>query len=205
MTTRTPALTALALAAALTLAGCTSAAPEPENTSHSDHGTNAPAAEFNDADVMFATMMIPHHEQAIEMSDIMLSKDGVDPQVAELAQEIKDAQGPEIELQQGWLQEWGADDASMGGMDHGDMDHGDMSEMDGMLSEEELTELQAADGPTASKLFLEQMIAHHEGAVEMAETEVAEGKNADATALAQEIIDAQNSEIDRMKTMLESR
>lgn len=200
MKNRIPAIAGLAVAASLALAGCTATAPEPADTSdhggsHGSSSTSTPAAEFNDADVMFASMMIPHHEQAIEMSDIMLNKEGVDPQVAELAQEIKDAQGPEIELQQGWLKEWGADD-SMDGMDHGGMD--------GMLSEEELSELEAADGPAASKLFLEQMIAHHEGAVEMAETEVAEGKNPDALALAQEIIDAQNAEIDRMKSLLET-
>lgn len=200
MKNRIPAIAGLAVAASLALAGCTATAPEPADTSdhggsHGSSNTSTPAAEFNDADVMFASMMIPHHEQAIEMSDIMLNKEGVEPQVAELAQEIKDAQGPEIELQQAWLKEWGADD-SMDGMDHGGMD--------GMLSEEELSELEAADGPAASKLFLEQMIAHHEGAVEMAETEVAEGKNPDALALAQEIIDAQNAEIDRMKSLLET-
>lgn len=199
MKTRSPAIAGLALAATLTLTGCASSAPEPGNAAHSNHGATAPAAAFNDADVMFATMMIPHHEQAIEMSDIMLNKDGVDPQVTELAREIKDAQGPEITLQQGWLKAWGADAASMSGMDHGSMGHGEMA---GMLTDEQLANLEAADGRTASKLFLEQMIAHHEGAVAMAQTEVADGKNADATALAQKIIDAQNGEISRMKSIL---
>jgi uncharacterized protein (DUF305 family) len=196
MKTRIPALAGLALAATLTLAGCTSTAPEPGDASAPGSTLSASASAFNDADVMFATMMIPHHEQAIEMSDIILTKDGVDPEVLELAQEIKDAQGPEIELQQGWLDSWGAS-ASMHGMDHGGM-----GGMDGMLSPEELAELTTADGPTASRMFLEQMIAHHEGAVEMAEAEITDGLNGEATALAQDIITAQNDEIDRMRDML---
>ncbi|TDT31038.1 DUF305 domain-containing protein [Naumannella halotolerans] len=196
MKTRIPALAGLALAATLALAGCTSTTPEPGDESAPESTLSSNAAEFNDADVMFATMMIPHHEQAIEMSDIILTKDGVDPEVLELAQEIKDAQGPEIKLQQGWLESWGAS-ASMHGMDHSGM-----GGMDGMLSPEELAELGAADGPTASRMFLEQMIAHHEGAVEMAEVEVTDGLNGEATALAQDIITAQNDEIDRMRDML---
>ncbi|WP_234714477.1 DUF305 domain-containing protein, partial [Mycobacterium tuberculosis] len=58
---------------------------------------------------MFVTMMIPHHEQAIEMSDILLAKDGADPRVVELAEQIKAAQGPEIDKMLGWLEDWGVE------------------------------------------------------------------------------------------------
>ncbi len=190
---------AVALTAVLALVGCTSGTTDEESAPDSN-SASAPAADFNDADVMFATMMIPHHEQAIEMSDIVLDKDDADPAVAELAQEIKDAQGPEIEQLEGWLNEWGVDPDEAGGTGHGD--HGGM---DGMLSEEDLAELEAATGPEASTLFLEQMIEHHEGAVDMAQTQIDDGQNRDAIALAQEIVDTQNSEIEQMSQMLEDR
>ena len=114
---------------------------------------------------------------------------------ADLAQRIKDAQGPEIDRMNSWLETWGASD--MSGMDHG-------ASMDGMLSEEDLQALEAADGPTASKLFLQQMIEHHEGAVKMAETQLSEGKNPDALELAQQIIDAQTVEIQEMRDLLDT-
>lgn len=75
--------------------------------------TSAPAtsaaasADFNDADAMFAQKMIPHHAQAVEMSDIILAKEGVPAEVTDLATRIKAAQGPEIEKMTGWLQSWG--------------------------------------------------------------------------------------------------
>jgi len=139
-------------------------------------------------------MMIVHHEQAIEMSDIIIAKDGVDPAVTQLALRIKEAQGPEIDRMNDWLEAWGASGSDMGGMDHGDS-------MGGMMSEEDMAALEAADGPTASSLFLEQMIEHHEGAVEMAEEQVENGQNGEAVELAQQIIEAQRAEIQEMQEM----
>lgn len=193
MKIRAAATAALALSAVLALSGCATGAGE-ESMPGMDHGSSAPSADANEADAMFASMMIVHHEQAIEMSDIVLAADGVDPAVTELAQQIKAAQGPEIEQLQGWLTDWSIspDDEGAGGMDHGD----------GMMSEDDLAALQAADGPEASRLFLEQMIVHHEGAVEMAQVQVDDGSNSDAVELAQKIIDAQTEEIQEMKTLL---
>ena len=193
MKNRTVATAALALATALALAGCTAGNTDEEAAPESS-STSTQAADFNDADVMFATMMIPHHEQAIEMSDMVLGEDGVDTAVADLAQEIKGAQGPEIEQLEAWLTDWGVDSDDAGGMDHGGMD--------GMMSEDDMAELEAADGAEASRLFLEQMIEHHEGAVEMALTQLDDGQNPDAVALAQDIVDAQTGEIDQMRDML---
>ena len=195
-TARTTLTAATALVAALTLAGCTA--------TQQDENANAPApsasptaeAAFNDADVMFAQMMIPHHEQAIEMSDSLLEKDGVDEQVRELAEQIKDAQQPEIDQMKDWLDQWGADE-SMGEMGH---DMGDMG--DGMMSEEDMGRLEDATGAEASQLFLEQMILHHEGAIEMAEVEVENGENPDAVALAERIIEDQTNEIAEMQDLL---
>ncbi len=192
-TTRTTA--AIALALSLTLAGCAD--------TDDDAGSGAAEvaqenADVNEADVMFATMMLPHHEQAIEMSDIVLEKDDVDPDVRALAEQIKAAQGPEIEQLEGWLEEWGAD-ADMGSMDHGD--HGSMS---GMMSEADLEELRSADGQEASRLFLEQMIEHHRGAVEMAETQVEDGRSPEAVDLARTIVETQNEEIEQMESLLQT-
>lgn len=138
-------------------------------------------------------MMIPHHEQAIEMSDIVLANDGLDPQIAELAEQIKNAQGPEIERMLGWLDDWGVqyDADTMAGMDHG--------AMDGMMSAEDLT---AADAAAAGGLFLEQMIMHHEGAVDMARAALKDGQNPEVLTLAQQVIDDQSAEIAVMQELL---
>lgn len=194
---RTIALTSSALlATALVLAGC---APQDGTMPGMDHGpggmtaTTEPAAEFNAADEMFVTMMIPHHQQAIDMADIVLAKTDVAPQVTALAQQIKDAQGPEIETMRGWLQDWGVDyDDSMGGMGHGD----------GMMSDDDMTALEDASGPEASRLFLEQMIVHHQGAIEMAEMALESAQNPDVTALATQVIEDQTAEIATMQDLL---
>ncbi|QYH35017.1 DUF305 domain-containing protein [Salinibacterium sp. M195] len=195
MKTRFAATAAIALTALLTLSGCANAATESGQGANPSPTDSASFADANNADVMFTAMMIPHHEQAVEMADMVLVKEGIDERVVTLAQEIKAAQGPEIELMTSWLDGWGVDAADgMGGMDHGD----------GMMSGSDMSELDAANGDDASRLFLEQMIVHHEGAIEMAETEIDEGQNADAVALAQEIIDAQAAEITIMQDIISS-
>ncbi|PRB65457.1 MULTISPECIES: DUF305 domain-containing protein [unclassified Microbacterium] len=192
MKIRAAATTALALSAVLLMSGCTTGTDD-GSMPGMDHGSS-PSAGVGDADVMFASMMIVHHEQAIEMSDIVLAASGIDPAVTELAERIKAAQGPEIEQLEGWLDEWdvSSDDRDASGMDHGD----------GMMSEDDLTALRDAEGTAASRLFLEQMIMHHEGAVEMAQAQVDEGSDPEAVELAQTIIDAQTDEIQEMKDLL---
>ncbi|AEF40489.1 DUF305 domain-containing protein [Hoyosella subflava] len=148
-------------------------------------------AKFNEADIEFAQGMIPHHEQAVEMSDIILDKDNIDPRVEALAEEIKAAQEPEIEMLEGWLEAWGADTTP-------EMDH----DMHGMMGEDDLAALRDAEGVEAARLFLEQMIVHHEGAVVMAEAETLTGSNPEALELAQEIADTQRAEIDSMRMLL---
>ena len=140
---------------------------------------------YSSQDIMFAEMMIPHHQQAIEMSDLAL-QNSQDPEVLKLAQQIKDAQAPEIEE----MQSWGASsDEHMGHM------------MDGMLSEDEMADLKMATGLDFDRLFLEGMIKHHEGAIDMAEM-VIDSKKADVAALAKSIIEAQRTEISAMKELL---
>lgn len=210
----------LALAATLSLAGCaddtnaggmsgmdhnsaapSSAAPSTEPSSAAPSAAQTPAAgPQNDADVMFAQMMIPHHQQAVKMSELMLAKPDADPRVLTLARQIKDAQAPEITQMTGWLEGWGFKVMPMGN----DMDHSGQagSGMDGMMSEKDMKELEAASGADASRMFLEGMVKHHEGAVEMAQTEISDGKNPDAIKLAEAIVTSQQQEITVMKDLL---
>ncbi len=184
------ALLALPLAAGLALVGCQSPAATPSATPSASVSASVAA---NAADVMFTQMMIPHHEQAVVMSDIMLAKQGISPAVTKLATEIKNAQQPEIDQMRGWLKAWGAPEQS---------NHHGHTGMDGMLSEQELNVLKAAQGKEAEKLFLTGMIAHHEGAVAMAKEVQAKGSDPEVTKLADAIITSQQAEIDQMKKLL---
>ena len=179
----------------------TNAPPEP--------GADAPAdeGERSAADVMFVRMMIPHHEQAIEMSDIILAKSDIPADITALAEKIKAEQAPEIDQMTTWLDQWGQPP----GPRDGHRGHGgggmpvmgnDMSMMDGMLSADELQQLFDAEGTDAARLYLEQMIAHHEGAIDMAQGEVSDGTYQPTVDLARSIIDTQQQEIARMREML---
>jgi uncharacterized protein (DUF305 family) len=179
------------LAASLTLSACSTS--DPDTGSGSPDSSSESAATFNDQDVMFAQSMIVHHSQAIDMAETILAKDGIDPRVTDLAENIKGAQGPEIDQLEGYLEGWGAT-SEMGGMDS----------MGGMMSEDDMADLEAATGVEASRLFLEQMTEHHMGAVEMAQMEADQGKDPDATALAQKIIGDQTSELALMEELLAS-
>jgi uncharacterized protein (DUF305 family) len=152
------------------------------------------AADHNAADVTFATEMIPHHRQAVEMAELAGTRAN-SPEVLELAEEIAGAQEPEIETMSGWLESWGEPvPEEMGGMDHGGMT--------GMMSEEQMRALEAATGPAFDDMFLEMMIEHHTGAIQMAQTEQSEGQYADAVELAAQIEQAQQAEIETMQDLL---
>ncbi|MDQ0577392.1 DUF305 domain-containing protein [Agromyces albus] len=191
LNTRKIVLVTAAAAVALTLTGCAGGGMSGMDMSASDAPGPEKSAGFNDADVMFAQMMIPHHEQAVEMSDLLLAEDGIDDRVRDLATQIKNAQQPEIDQMTEMLSEWGQEESGMGGMDGG-----------GLLSDEDMTALEDATGDDAARLFLEGMIVHHEGAIEMAEAEAADGENAEAKELAETIIAAQTDEIAVMQELL---
>ena len=182
-------LTAAILATALiTLAAC-------------GGGSDSDTAEgHNDADVTFAQQMIPHHQQAIEMAKAAETR-AESQEVKDLAADIEAAQDPEIETMTGWLESWGEDvpDEGMSGMDHMSSD-----DMPGMMSEDDMTELEDATGAEFDQMFLTMMIEHHEGAIEMAKTEQADGESADAKALADDIETAQTAEIQTMQDLLKS-
>lgn len=187
------------LAAALVLAGCSST-----GSGTTDSGTTGSAdAEFNDQDVMFVQMMLPHHTQAVEMADMILAKDDIDPAVVDMAQQIKDAQAPEIDLMNGWLDDWGVDPDDMADMSGMEGMEG-MSGMggSGMMSDKMMADLESATGIEASRMFLEQMTEHHNGAIEMAQIEVDAGQFPDAVELAQSIVDSQKAEITQMQDIL---
>ncbi len=196
------ALAASALTIALVLTGCSAASEPATSPSTSSSPTensagSAGATDFNQDDVMLAMNMIAHHQQAIEMSDTLLAKSGVDERVADLAERIRAAQLPEIARMNAMLEAWGETPGDMEGMDHGSGTGG------GMMSESDMELLEEAPGPEASRLFVEQMIVHHDGAVEMAEAEVAAGENAGAVELAERIINDQTSEIAEMEALLD--
>ena len=162
----------------------------------------ATGESHNDADIAFAQGMIPHHEQAVEMAEMALEK-SENPEITDLAARIVDAQGPEIEKLQGWLEEWGEDEAADDGGGHGSMGGSDDSSGGGMMSDGDMETLEKATGEEFDRMFLEMMIEHHKGAIEMAEAELEDGEFADAQAMARDIIDAQQSEIEEMEGLLE--
>ena len=220
----------LGLTMMLFIGGCSNAQDSKEtSTSTADPAAGSESAKVhNSADVAFVTGMIPHHEQAVEMSDLILAQPvsaaGSNAEVRALAQQIADAQAPEVELMETWLKDWGmgsdtvTDDGGMNmgggekdghdmaghGSGSGEMNGGEMDdgEMNGMMTESQMNELSQATGAELDQLYLELMIAHHEGAIEMAQTELKGGRNPAALKLAQGIIDTQQAEIEQMQALL---
>ncbi|MEU1729417.1 DUF305 domain-containing protein [Nonomuraea sp. NPDC005692] len=192
---------AAAAAALVLLTACgandtaSTAAPEATTAGATESATaGAPSSQqsFNDADVMFAQMMIPHHQQAVEMADLAPQR-AKDSEIKKLAADIKAAQDPEIQTMKGWLTEWGKPVPS-GGMGH---------DMPGIMSAEDMKKLEGAKGAAFDRLFAEQMIAHHEGAIEMARTEQASGVNPQAKELAKAIESTQQAEVAQLRKLLE--
>ena len=220
---RSLTIIAAALAALLTLTACNSSGNQAGTTTSSagsaNGSTSASASQaHNQADVTFAQHMIPHHQQAIQMSDIILGKQGIDPRVVQLANQIKAAQGPEIQQMQSWLSQWGQPTMPMmpnGGMTPGSPMPGmpgmpthstvpGMAGMSGMMSEQDMEALQNAQGVDASKLYLTQMIQHHQGAITMAQDEIKSGQYPEAIALAHSSVTSQQQEINTMQSLLGS-
>lgn len=196
------------LAATLVLSACGSddaATTTGSATPGAGAGTSAETAEDNatkgnDADVSFLVGMKPHHEQAVEMSEMVLAADPP-ADVAAIAEQIKAAQVPEIEQITTMLTDLGqpADGAAHGGGHSAGMaDHG------GMMNDGDMAALMSATGADAARLYLEGMIRHHEGAIEASDAELADGTYEPALELAQEIKQAQASEITAMQALLTS-
>lgn len=153
---------------------------------------SAGQGRHNDQDIAFAQAMVPHHQQAVDMATMAAGK-AADPKVRDLAGRIESAQGPEIQQLRDMLGRWGATtESDMPGMGHGE----------GMMTDDQMHQLEQATGADFDRMWLQMMIAHHQGAVTMATTEVEQGGDADAKALAQRIVDAQKAEITEMQGML---
>lgn len=199
-----------ALAIAVALSGCTSSSTDPAGATSSrvpatssmadSLDSTAAAANHNAADIAFAADMIPHHQQALTLSELVPDRTD-NPQVIVLAAKIKTAQQPEIEELQALLAQWGASAAESDrtAADRAAADHIDMA---GMVDKDTMTRLESLRGDEFDTLWLESMISHHEGAEEMANTEIADGENSAAKMLAASIITAQKVEIDQMTKLL---
>lgn len=192
---------AAALAALVFAAGCGGDTSHDGGHSSPSAGASAQAAtDHNDADVTFAQNMIPHHQQAVEMA-VLAETRASDPKVKALAARIKQAQQPEIDQMTGWLTQWGAPTTAptAGG---GHSGHGSMA---GMMSDADMAAMHSANGVQFDRMFLEMMIRHHQGAVQMAGTEQQQGRNTAAKELAARIESSQNDEIAQMNAMLANR
>lgn len=201
-----------AITLALSLAACGSDSDDPkEKPAAVETARNGDV--FNQADVAFATAMIPHHAQALQMA--LLAQDRpLPPEVRTLVEQVQAAQTPEVETMTTWLTDWDKDIPATS-MDHANAGH-DMSDMDGMdgmdaseggamegmMSAEQMKELEDASDEAFPKLWMTMMIEHHEGAITMARTEQEDGRFPDAVALARAVVDGQAAEIATMKALL---
>jgi len=213
MRTKSLLVAGIALAAAGSLVACGSDATAP-STSASNESVTSSSATGNSADVSFLQLMIPHHDQAIQMADMAIAK-ATSPQVKQLATQIKAEQNPEIVRMQALLSAWGAPTAmasgdpaptaqgggmDMGGMNSGSMDMGGVS-ASGMMSQSDLDALATANGTNFDQMWLKMMIAHHQGAITMAQQVLSTTTNTEVADLAQSIIDGQGKEIATMQTL----
>lgn len=211
-TVRTARLAGAMIGGALLLAGCSGSAGDASaggasaggasagatSTGAGNSSSAAPTADVNDADVAFAQNMIVHHQGALEMAQLADGR-AQDPRVLDLAARIEQAQTPEIDTMTGWLQDWGQPSSaptsgSMGGMD--------MSGGSAGGTAMDTSALAALSGAEFDRRWLQMMTEHHSSAVDMAKTEVANGQNPDAVALAQQIVDSQTAEIQEMQALL---
>jgi len=186
-----------AVAAALFVPSCSSPASDGHaGHEHSDEPviTGQPAG-YNADDVAFATKMIPHHQQAVDLS-AMVPDRSTNAQLVALAKQISAAQEPEINVMKVFLVQWNENpDTNSGHSGHA-------GSMQGMVDEATMTKLTSLNGPEFDRLWLESMISHHQGAIEMAKAEIANGDNVDAKTLAKNIVTTQEAEIGQMKQML---
>ena len=221
------ALGALTLGLAVSLTGCGAEDRDDRDDSRDKGDTSAQVSstEHNAADVRFATDMIQHHAQALSMVDLPLDRP-LDPEVQQLAEDIREAQGPEIETMTDWLTDWDEeipetmrDHANAGhdGHDGHDGDHsmgdsmGDSMEgmeddmdMPGTMTAEDMTALENASDAEFQDMWLQMMVEHHTGAVEMARTEQEDGQYEPAVDLARSIVASQTDEIEKMEGLLGS-
>jgi uncharacterized protein (DUF305 family) len=148
----------------------------------------------NSADVSYARMMIQHHAQALEMTDLVPDR-AESSKIVKLAERIAAAQRPEIEAMKGWLKSHDKAERDDGhGHDH--------ATMPGMATQAQLEQLRAADGKAFDQLFLTLMITHHQGAVTMSTELKGQGNNIRMEEMADDVVAQQTSEIGRMRDLM---
>jgi uncharacterized protein (DUF305 family) len=192
--TRLVALLAAFVAAGV-VSSCSSATKEDHGAQSSASATGQVAAHDTD-DVQFGQMMIAHHQQAIELAMLVPDRSS-NPDVVALAAKIVGEQQPEINTMKALLLQWNVNPTEM---PH-ESGHAGMT-MAGMVDDATLVKLDSLKGADFDALWLQSMINHHQGAIEMAKSEIADGKSADMVTLAKNIAAAQQGEIDQMKQML---
>jgi uncharacterized protein (DUF305 family) len=149
------------------------------------------SGDLTGSDIMFFQMMIPHHQQAVEISDLALAR-SKDPELLALARQIRDGQASEIITMKAWL------DAANAGLDMGH--HMDDS-MGGMLGDAELADLKAASGKNFDLLWLSGMTEHHDGALHMT-TMIRDSGKAQIKTFGEAIVIAQSKQITQMAAMM---
>ncbi|MEI5007526.1 DUF305 domain-containing protein [Streptomyces sp. PmtA] len=194
---RRAAVVGAVAAGALLLTACGGADSSGSSAAPANAATSA-AGAFNDADVAFAQGMIPHHQQALEMAELVGGR-ASDQEIKTLAGQIEKAQNPEIQTMRSWLSAWGKSESP--GVDHG-AGHGS-GEMPGMMSDQDMDALMAAKGTDFDRKFAQMMIDHHDGAIDMAKDEQTSGRNAAAKKLADEVVKNQSAEIAQMRSILD--
>ena len=187
-------------AAVLLLGGCSAqSAGSPGDSAAAPTQTRTEVASgVNDEDLRFAQLMEPHHDQAVSMCEMVLSKRGVKPEVRKIAEEIRKVRESQIEILNEWNQSWNPGRDVEVPEDESAPHHGGH----GLMTERQMQELDLADGSAAQRLFLEGMIRHHEGAVAIAEAEAMAGGYPDAVELAKEMVATQHAEIASMQQIL---
>lgn len=195
---RAAALLAAGVTLSAALSACSTATKTADHSAHSSSVSAGESTAHNEDDVLFAQLMIPHHQQAVELAD-MVPERSTSPEVIGLAAKIAAAQQPEIDTMKAQLKQWGADPATM----QHESGHAGLS-MEGMVDDTTMLNLRGLKGTDFDILWLTSMIGHHQGAIEMAKVESEAGKSPEMMALARSIITAQQAEIDQMKKMLQT-
>jgi len=178
----------VALIMALSISGCASASNK--GMDHEGHSSEA-SGDLSSDDIMFLQMMIPHHQQAIDISDLALTK-SAESELLALAKNIRDEQAAEIVTMKAWLDAAGADL---------EMDHGASHSMSGMLSDSELAALDKATGKSFDALWLKAMTGHHTGAIDMAAM-IENAKSAEIKSFGEGIVASQSAQNKAMAAMI---
>jgi uncharacterized protein (DUF305 family) len=189
-------MSAAAVMATVTLSACSSSGNQAATGSSSTSAVQA----HNATDITFAQNMMPCHKQAIQMSEIILTKQGLDPQVVQVANQIKAAEDPDIQRMQTWLGQWQQPTTPVTSSPAAAMPA--MQGMAGMMSPEQMTALQNALGADASKQFLTMMIQNHQHAIMLAQNEISSGQYPPAVAMAHSIATSEQQEVNTMQGIL---